>query len=195
MNNKPQNPGFGVVLVSQLAIVFLGGVLLWALDVSLPNPAMGAFAASLWGIVLAVVTFVLFFILYRYGGRVAHILLNDIRRVSGLFAGCSWWHILVVATLAGVGEELLFRVFFQGWLSNYLAITWAIVIASIVFGLLHYLSHAYFICTLLMSIAFGVGYYWSGSWLMVMVWHGVYDLIALGVLIKYPRLIDKTVSP
>ncbi|MCE3251897.1 MAG: hypothetical protein K0Q67_907, partial [Cellvibrio sp.] len=50
--------------------------------------------------------------------------------------------------------------------------------------------HAYFVCTILMSIALGVGYYLSGSLLMVMVWHGVYDFIALVVLVKFPHIID-----
>jgi uncharacterized protein len=131
----------------------------------------------------------LFVLIYRFGGKFAQSLLNDLHRVSWIFKGYSWVHISCVAVLAGVGEELLFRGFLQTWLSNHFAIAWAILAASIIFGLLHYLSHAYFICTILMSIALGVGYYLTDSLLMVVVWHGVYDFIALTMLIKYPQVI------
>ncbi|WP_039917415.1 CPBP family intramembrane glutamic endopeptidase [Cellvibrio mixtus] len=190
MNNKPQTPGLGVVLVSQAAILVLGLAGIWILDVSLPEAKLDAIVASAFGIILAVVTFAIFLAIYRFGGRFAQMLLADLQRVWGLFHGYSWGKIIFVAALAGIGEELLFRGFFQTLMSGYLPIGWAILITSLVFAALHYLSHAYFICAVLMSIVFGVVYYLSGSLVMVMVWHGVYDLIALAVLVKYRYLIS-----
>lgn len=189
MTNKDKKSGFGLILLSQLAIVLLGVVLIQWLDVPLPESKINELAAAIVGTLLAVLTFALVFLLYRYGGKFAQELLNDIRRVSGLFVGYSWGHVVLVATLAGVGEELLFRAFLQGWLGSFIGVTWAILLTSLVFGLLHYLSFSYFISTLIMSVIFGFGYYLSGSLLLVIVWHGVYDLIALCVLVKYPYLI------
>jgi len=189
MNNKQQAPGVGVVLASQLAIVLLGIAGIWLLNVSLPAATIGWMLASIFGVVLAVMTFAIFLLVYRFGGRFAQTLLTDLQRVWGLFAGYSWIKMVVVATLAGIGEELLFRGFAQTWLNNYLAVAWAILISSIIFAVLHYLSYAYFICAVLMSIAFGIGYYLSGSLLMVIVWHGVYDFIALTVIVKYRHFI------
>ena len=40
-----------------------------------------------------------------------------------------------------------------------------------------------------MRIALGIGYYLTGSLLMEITWHGVYDLIALGIIIKFPQVI------
>lgn len=189
MNNKQQNPGMGIILISQLAIVLLGGLAIWVLGLSLPSPGISWISACILGVALALVTFALFFVLFRYGGKLSQTLLADIHRISRLFIGYSWLRIMCIATLAGIGEELLFRGFFQTWLNTHLDISWAILIVSLIFGLLHYLSHAYFICTVLMSMAFCIGYYLTGSLLMVMVWHGVYDLIALGVIVNYPQLI------
>lgn len=189
MNNKRQASGVGVVLASQLAVVLLGVAGIWLLNISLPAAKIGWVLASIFGVVLAVITFAVFFLVYRCGGRFAQTLLTDLQRVWGLFTGYSWLKIIGVATLAGIGEELLFRGFAQTWLNNYVAIAWAILISSIIFAMLHYLSYAYFICAVLMSIAFGVGYYFSGSLLMVIVWHGVYDLIALAVIVKYRHFI------
>lgn len=184
-----KNPGIAVVLASQLLIVLLGALGIWATSLSWSTETMPWFAATTLGCALAVITFLLFVAIYRLGGTFVASLLDDIRRITGLFKGYSWIKIACIATLAGVGEELLFRGFLQQWLSGLLPVALAIIISSLIFGLLHYLSHAYFISTVIMSIAFGAGYFYSESLLMVMVWHGVYDFIALGVIIKFPRVI------
>lgn len=187
--NKKRDRDFALILLSQLAIVVVGMFLIWAFSVQTPDANIGWPHAVSIGTLLAIVTFLLFSVIYRSGGKFAQALLNDTRRVSGIFSGYSLVHLACVAALAGVGEELLFRGFLQTWLNNHLAITWAILVTSILFGLLHYLSHAYFVSVTLMSIAFSVAYYITDSLLMVMVWHGVYDFIALVVLVKYPDLV------
>lgn len=194
MANNHKKSGFSLVLLSQLAIVLLAAVFIHWLNVSFLTSRFNDFVAVCGGILLAILTHILFVLLYRYGGKFAQQLLRDIRRVSGLFATYSWGHFLLIATLAGVGEELLFRIFLQEWLNGFLGIAWAIALTSLVFGLLHYLSFAYFICTLVMSVVFGISYYLSGSALMVMVWHGVYDFIALAVLVKWPQVFEIKLS-
>lgn len=187
--SKKFSKGFAFILLSQLAIVAAGMFFIWAFGVHIPDANIGWPQAVVIGALFAIATFLLLTLVYRFGGKFAESLLNDTRRVSGIFNGYSWLHLACVAALAGVGEELLFRGFLQTWLSNHFAITWAILVASIIFGLLHYLSHAYFMSVTVMSIAFGVAYYITDSLLMVMVWHGVYDFIALLALVKYPDLI------
>jgi uncharacterized protein len=189
MNNKQQAPNFGFILLSQSAIVAAGGFFLWVLGVKLPDANIDTLQAIALGVLLAIATFLIFALVYRFGGKFAQSLLNDLHRVSWIFKGYSWVHVSCVAALAGLGEELLFRGFLQTWLNSQVAIVWAILLASIIFGLLHYLSHAYFICTILMSIALGVGYYLTDSLLMVIVWHGAYDFIALAVMVKFPHII------
>lgn len=184
-----KNPGISVVLVSQLFIVLLGALGIWLIDILFPAKKIDWLAAIALGILLAIITFGFFLLLYRSGGKFAASLLEDIRRITGLFSGYSWWQIVAIAALAGVGEELLFRGFLQNFMADYMSIALAILGSSIIFGLLHYLSHAYFISTVLMSIVFGMGYYYSGSLLMVIVWHGVYDFIALGAIIKFPEVV------
>lgn len=190
MNNKQQVGGFGFIALSQSVIVAAAIFFLWLLDVQLPGASIGWLKAFVVGTLLAIATFLLFALVYRFGGRFAQSLLNDIHRVSGMFNDYSWLHLGCVAILAGVGEELLFRAFLQTWLNNHFTVVWAILLVSIIFGLLHYLSHAYFVCATLMGIALGVGYYLTDSLLMVIIWHGAYDFIALAVLIKYPHIIN-----
>ena len=142
MNNKQQASGMGVVVVSQSAIVLLGVAGIWLLNISLPAAKIGGGLASIFGVFLAVITFAIFFLVYRFGGRFAQTLLTDLQRVWGLFTGYSWLKIIVVASLAGIGEELLFRGFAQTWLNSSVTNAWEIFISSIIFALLHYFSYA-----------------------------------------------------
>lgn len=187
MNRKRNLSGFGLLAGAQFALVVLAMLLLWGLEISLPASTLDNFSAIGLGTVFACITFFMFWLVYRFGGSFARTLLADLNRITALFRGLSWWQFAMLAALAGVGEELLFRGFLQVWLNQYCSITIAIISTSVIFGLLHYLSHAYFISVTLMSIVFGVGYYLSGSLLMVMVWHGVYDFIALLAIMKFPH--------
>lgn len=111
------------------------------------------------------------------------------QKITVHFADYSWAKIACVALLAGVGEELLFRIALQSWLANHVAIYLAIFAPALVFGLLHFLSWSYFIAATVMGLLFGIVYHLTQSAMLVIVWHAVYDLIALGVMIKYPQLL------
>jgi membrane protease YdiL (CAAX protease family) len=93
----------------------------------------------------------------------------------------------VIAFLAGVGEE----VFFRGWIQNALASKlgiWAgILIASLIFGLAHYLSTNYFIYAFITGIYLGVIYNTTGNLYIVMAIHALYDFVALIYLVREGR--------
>ena len=106
-----------------------------------------------------------------------------------VFRLLGWWQIGVLALAAGVCEELLFRGFLQPWFASFSTSLVGLVAASVLFGLLHYASFTYFLITAVMGMILGAVYWLSESLLAVIVWHGVYDLIALGVLAKYPQVL------
>jgi len=91
--------------------------------------------------------------------------------------------LALIALSAGVGEELLFRGFLQHWLLV-TGIVPAILLPSMLFGLLHWLSPAY------AATVFLVGLYLACLIALVpgvslgalMVAHTLYDLIALVLL-------------
>lgn len=190
MNRNLQPAKFSLVLKSQFFIVMLGLLFFWFAEIALPEPDINFLSAVAVGLIMAILTFLFFWLLFKLRVGLAQSLIKDIRRIAPLFSGYRWWHCACVAALAGVGEELLFRGVGQVWLGQHFSIPVAIGLTSLIFGLLHYLSFAYFICATLMSIALGVGYYLSGSLLAVMLWHGVYDFIALMVIVKYPHILD-----
>ena len=63
---------------------------------------------------------------------------------------CRWYDLILLAALAGVGEELLFRGVLQPWLALWHP-TWAFVLTNIAFGLLHAVTPTYAL------LAVGVG--------------------------------------
>jgi membrane protease YdiL (CAAX protease family) len=72
----------------------------------------------------------------RFRGEIAE-------KVTPIFANCKWPDLALIALFAGVGEELFFRGWLQGVLTNTFDVVLGVLIASAIFGLLHYLSATY----------------------------------------------------
>lgn len=190
MNQSNKKITFLQVLFSQLSFLFAGAVLISTANVSWSGWSAQPWWDVLLGIVAALVTYGLMYLVYLYGGRFSARLLVDVQKIVQHFVGYSWLKITCVALLAGVGEELLFRIALQGWLSSQGQPLWLAIFApALVFGLLHFISWPYFILATFIGLVFGVTYHLSDSAALVMIWHAVYDLIALGVMIKYPQLL------
>jgi len=114
--------------------------------------------------------------------------------LTNLFKNLTWLQIVLLSISAGVGEELLFRGLLQTWLISVTNPWWGIVAASLVFGLMHYLNAAYILLTFLLGGLFGIVYYFTDSLVLVMLAHTVYDIIAFGIIVKFPYLL-KTEQP
>ena len=98
---------------------------------------------------------------------------------------CRWIDRVVLAALAGFGEELLFRGVLHAGLAR--IDPWVALIGSnVAFGLLHALSRNYFLTTTAIGFAMHALAEVSGerNLLAPMVAHGVYDLVAFELLIR-----------
>lgn len=92
--------------------------------------------------------------------------------------------MVLLALLAGLGEELLFRGVVQAWLAER---TWpwlAVTVAGLLFGAGHWLSTSYAVLASLIGIYLGALFLASGNLLSPIVAHAVYDVIALYVLAR-----------
>jgi membrane protease YdiL (CAAX protease family) len=103
-------------------------------------------------------------------------------RVAPLFQGCGFGRLALLALLAGVAEEALFRGVLQPWLSGRLPGWGALLLTSGVFGLLHWVSFTYAVLAGLAGAYFGLLLLLTGSLLPPIVAHAAYDLVALVVL-------------
>ncbi len=123
--------------------------------------------------------------------------LRSIRELSSLvdeqlipmFKGKDVLALALTAASAGIGEEILFRWTIQTGFSEGLdtayAAVWGIAVASMVFGLMHWLTPAYAVIATLISIYLGIQLLVTESLLSVIVTHGVYDFVMLVYLVKY----------
>ena len=106
-----------------------------------------------------------------------------------LFADLSWGDIVVLSLLAGIGEELLIRGVLQGFLMQQFGSWTGIILASLVFALLHTVSFVYVLITFMIGLVFAIAYTVTGSLLLVMAAHSIYDVCAFAVVVKWPHLL------
>ena len=154
-------------------------------------------SAVLWGVVATLPMFLLLTI-------TANVHWEPFERINEMMldtlgvhlAKAQWWELLLIAGLAGVCEELLFRGFLQVWLEGYVGITAAILISGLAFGYAHYVSKLYLIITTAIGIYFSWLFDATGQRNLVVpiVAHGVYDFIAFYVVIYEYRQREKSRS-
>ena len=92
--------------------------------------------------------------------------------------------ILLLATLAGIGEELLFRGVIQVWLADRFPLWLAVGGASLLFGVGHWLSASYAVLAAGIGAYLGVVFLLTGNLLAPIVAHAGYDVVALLVLAR-----------
>jgi len=141
------------------------------------------------GIVLAAVLFWLPVVLVSHKWLRLPSFYSLVEQLHALTRDFSWSQILVLSALAGIGEELVFRGFVQSWLTNIVGVYTAIALSSLIFALLHAMTRYYFFFTLVASLVFGILFHLSQSMLLLVTVHAVYDVVALGIIAKYPHLL------
>ncbi len=106
------------------------------------------------------------------------------RNIVSLFRGATGWQIAVIALLAGLGEEMLFRGIIQQGLQGWLGPWPGLLLASFVFGAAHWVSRTYMVFACLMGLYLGLLYWRTDNLLVPIIVHALYDFIALRLLLR-----------
>lgn len=169
-------------LIALVAVIsfYLTGVEVYTSELSVAY-------AILLGMLGGVLTYFGLFFLTLGGLSGSSSLRDQMRFLHSFACSYSWPTLVTLSILAGFGEELLFRGVVQGWLTERFGAVIALATAATLFGLVHFLSFAYFVIATFLGVVLGLAYFWSESLLLTMVWHGVYDLVALYCLRRYPH--------
>jgi membrane protease YdiL (CAAX protease family) len=101
-----------------------------------------------------------------------------------LFAPCTLPELATLSFLAGLGEEALFRGLIQGLLGQWLGPAAGLILASILFGLLHFITPTYALLAGLIGVYLGAWYLATENLVVVIVAHGFYDFVALAWLAR-----------
>lgn len=114
------------------------------------------------------------------------------REILGpVVARATFPELVIVSLFAGIGEELLFRGFLQSWLGGYSLLV-ALVIPNVLFGILHWISCGYAVCTFCIGLYFSCLLHFVDSVNLpaLMIAHSLYDLVALLCLAREIRIRD-----
>ncbi len=179
-----------------LFIVALG--LGWVADIDPLARVRLEWSAAGWGIAGALPLLAVFLVSQKTQlGPLRRI--NDFLRetLGPLLAVCRWYDLVLLALLAGVCEETLFRGLVQPWLEKWSPLV-GLIGANVLFGLAHFITPTYAI------LAAGTGVYLSllmdiaGSeqrnLLIPILAHAVYDFLAFLVVVRDYRRRPSAVS-
>lgn len=171
-----------VLLAAVLAYVF--AVPLW----DLMWPAERLPIALTWGLAATLPMVAFFVLMLTTSWRPLANLRDQAQQlVGGLVKGAGWLPVVLLAVMAGIGEEALFRGVLQP-----LAIRWltplgpevapwiGMVAVSLLFGLAHPMSTAYIVVATLAGLFLGTLALLTGEVLSATIAHALYDVVALG---------------
>jgi membrane protease YdiL (CAAX protease family) len=182
-------------LVFEVGLGVVAVLLAWLLDhwplpgIEIPITDWGVQArACIWGLVATGPMLVGMWLTDRCDvGPLRQLKLDFERLIVPLFARCRVWQLALISLAAGVGEELLFRGLLQDgitqWLNSPHAAWFALIVASIVFGLAHMVSLTYAAVAALIGAYLGAIMLMTNSVLTPIVAHGLYDFLALLYLV------------
>ena len=166
----------GMVLIAALLLARL-------FDIALFPLAENPFRDILLGTCSA--SFPLALFVFSLSGKARTIpLLRSVRRtliteIKVVFSATKLIDLCFISVLAGFAEELLFRGVIQAKVG--------VVVASIIFGLVHCVSPAYAVVATIMGFYIGIVYHLGQSLLMPVQLHCVYDFGALVHLRYFAR--------
>jgi uncharacterized protein len=104
--------------------------------------------------------------------------------VAPIFHGVGPVGLALIAVLAGLGEETLFRGVLQPWLAGLVSPWPAVLLAAVLFGAMHPVSPMYAVLAGLAGAYFGALLVLTGNLLAPIIAHAGYDFVALLVLAR-----------
>lgn len=183
-SSAQRSDGFAMAVVVEGGLALVAVIAAWLFHVTLRDmfPEAGAplVSAVVRGLLATLPMLAIFWILVNSNWPMMRQLREQVRwLIDEMFPSRSIAQFAMVAVLAGVGEELLFRGALQSILGSWTSPVIGLVLTSLLFGLAHALSKLYF----LFAVAVGAFLGWMtlkyNDLVAPMVAHGVYDFLAL----------------
>jgi membrane protease YdiL (CAAX protease family) len=169
-----------------LAIALEGGLLLVALGggLLLGVPPFGGANINPGGLALGAAatlpTILLMWWLSRSNWRPLRRLRREVEdTIVPLFADCSMAELVLIALLAGVGEEALFRGLVQRGVAQAAGPMAGLVAASALFGLAHFVTRTYALLAAILGLYLGALFLLTGNLVVPIAVHTLYDFVAL----------------
>jgi hypothetical protein len=174
-----------------LAVAFEGGLaaLAWVLGWLLDQPPLARIhwrgRDVLIGAAISLPLLLIFYLCVHWPvGPLSRIKAFADEVIQPLFQYCTVLDLAIISLLAGLGEEMLFRAVLQPFLAERLNLAAGILIANVLFGLLHLITPTYAVLAGLMGAYLGWVLVQTDNLLVVIVAHALYDFLALVYLVR-----------
>jgi membrane protease YdiL (CAAX protease family) len=100
-----------------------------------------------------------------------------------------WTDLFMLAAIAGVSEELLFRGVIQPWMESSWGMMAGLIGSNMIFGLVHAVTPLYAVLAAFVGIYLGLSLDYGGerNLLTPVIIHGLYDFLAFVTLMRVYR--------
>lgn len=190
MADSRRNISALVPFAFEVALGVVGAFLAWLAGVSLDDklwPPEGQSEAILTGVLGTLPLLALLWVLVRVRIRPLRDLVRKVRGLLRvLLAKARWWQIVGIALAAGFGEEILFRGALQPIAIRWLTPVGGLLATSLLFGVVHAATPAYFWFATLVGLYLGGMALWTGEILSASIAHALYDYLAILYLLRLP---------
>ena len=192
MNNSPFSPSrfFKSACLFEAALILVAIVLGWMSDINPFATLHYSESAIIYGFLGTVPLFLLFLLLERISAESVVTIQRFLLETLGpALHRCHWSDLFILAAIAGVSEEILFRGVIQPWMESTWGITAGLIGSNILFGLVHAITPLYTVLATLVGIYLGLSLDIGGdrNLLTPIIIHGLYDYLAFLALMRRYR--------
>ncbi len=191
-SKSPRSNGFALAIVIEGGLGIVGVVVAGLFGVPLNDYLPDS--APAWGNAIARGTLaaLLMLAIFWWVARSSRPTIRRLREqvewiVSEMFPAATLGQLALVAALAGVSEELLFRGVLQTLVAWLMGPIPSLIVCSLLFGVFHALSKAYFLFATLVGFGLGWLFYEYNDLVAPMLAHGLYDFLALAYIARTAR--------
>jgi len=192
MENSPIKPDnfFKTACYFEGSLIFVAVVLGWMADIDPFENIHFSENAVFFGLFGTIPLFLIFLAMEH----MQHTSVKKIRQVLIETLGpnmhrYNWADFFILAAIAGISEEILFRGVLQPWMENSWGMTAGLIGSNIIFGLVHAVTPLYAVLAMSVGIYLGLFLDYGGerNLLTPIVIHAVYDFLAFMAIIKTYR--------
>jgi len=198
LDEDPPSPQKVVgALMTQFVVFLLLGMGIWyATDRPLSRFVEPSLSSLLLGLALGGAMIAVAWLGFKLLPRIAERFIRMQGKTYGFLGDRLSLPVIVLISIgAGFGEEALFRGGLQTFATDHVGPVGGIAIASAVFAAVHLSKPPIMAIIFLIGVLFGWVYWATGSLLIVMIAHTVYDIFALDYLMKEFRRLGTLLDP
>jgi len=191
MDRPPDPPRHFLLLAAAFegSLVLVAMVLGWLLSLRPADEILWTWSGAAWGALASLPLLALLWLGIRWPLPAWRKVLQVIDELLvPLFRSCSLLDMAIIALLAGLGEEMLFRGVLQqavaDWIGGNTGVWVGLVVASVLFGLAHSITRLYVVLATLIGLYLGGLWLFSDNLLVPITTHAVYDFLALVYFVR-----------